>query len=140
MSNSQPSASAKALPLAGPPPDSQNGPQPAALSDDLKRALAALDMPAIVALAEEQAWLAVSITGDPEALLRSYRSRNKRITGIALTLRCANEVAGGRVVARALDLIERQGTRRDGRYVAVTADVLEARLRESAGVLCMLMF
>lgn len=92
-------------------------------------------MPAIVALAEEQAWLAVSITGDPEALLRSYRSRNKRITGIALTLRCANEVAGGRVVARALDLIERQGTRRDGRYVAVTADVLEARLRESAGVL-----
>jgi len=92
-------------------------------------------MSAIVALAEGDAWLAVSVTRDPEALLRSYRSRNKRITGIALCLRCANEVAGGRIVARALDLIERQGTRRDGRYVGVTAAVLEARLRESAGAL-----
>ena len=79
MSNSQPSASAKALPLAGTPPDSQNGPQPAALSDDLKRALAALDMPAIVALAEEQAWLAVSITGDPEALLRLASGRSGKV-------------------------------------------------------------
>lgn len=81
-------------------------------------------------------WHAICVSQqDPAALLRNYRSRNKRITGIGLMLYAGNEVTAGRVVTRALDTMERQGVRRDGRYVGATLEKIEAALRAESRTL-----
>jgi hypothetical protein len=97
--------------------------------------LEVLDMAPIVAIAETETWLYLTTSKDPETELRMFRTRNRHVTGIAMTLYAANERFARTVVAQTLRALELKGVRVDRRGVGCTVEALQAMVFEiSAGL------
>lgn len=105
------------------------------MSKELQAALDALDLQAIIAIAETDTFMRVLSTSNPEGELRKHRMTNPRIQGISLAIYTTNEVVAGRIISRALELLEQAGIRRDQRWVGCTAQRLEISIRDAAGAI-----
>lgn len=94
--------------------------------------MSSLDLQAIVAIAETATFMKVVSSNDPSRDLRIHRNANPRVTGISMTLYTTNEVVAGRIIARALEMLERTGVRRDARWVGCTSELIEKIIRDAA--------
>jgi len=99
---------------------------------EIEAALAALDMTPVFAIAESNAWMALSTAKDPDVELRMFKTRNARVTGFAFLLYAENEVYARRVVAMTLRQLENKYVRVDGRWAGATADIVQQVLCEVA--------
>lgn len=90
-------------------------------------------MTAIVAVVDSAGpVLALRVTGDPDALLRQFKSCNPRVAGLALSLWCDNEVVARRIGQAAREILERAGHGREGSWLGCTVSQLDAVLRRVA--------